>query len=218
MKQTKVYSVCAVAVSWNHVNLLLKLSPRQSVDNSSLRILSNSNLCNPRRTYGWNDWCSNTFATWCKELTIEKDPDTGKDWRQEEKGMTEDEMVGWHHWLDGHEFEQAPGVGDGQRSLMCCSPWGSQKNQTWLRDWPDLKANTCPGSKNISHVYVCITLLLVWTLNDPVLETMVIYSSTVLCVKGNWENHLLNPGHESQYSLWSQLNFFLCFRNWVSSC
>ena len=50
-----------------------------------------------------------------------KDPDTGKEWRQEEE-TTEDEMVGWHHWLNGHEFEQAPGVGDGQGSLVCCSP------------------------------------------------------------------------------------------------
>ena len=53
-----------------------------------------------------------------------KDPDAGNDWRQEEKGTTEDEMVGWHHPLEGHEFEQAPGVGDGQESLVCCSPWG----------------------------------------------------------------------------------------------
>ena len=52
-----------------------------------------------------------------------KDPDAGEDWRQEEKGMTEGEMVGRHQWLDGHEFEQAPGVGDGQGSLMCCSLW-----------------------------------------------------------------------------------------------
>ena len=53
-----------------------------------------------------------------------EDPDAGKDRRQEEKGTTEDEMVGWHHRLDGHEFEQAPGVGDGQGRLACCSPWG----------------------------------------------------------------------------------------------
>ena len=52
-----------------------------------------------------------------------KDPDAGKDWRQEEKGMAEDEIVGWHHWLDGHESEQAPGIGDGQGSLACCSLW-----------------------------------------------------------------------------------------------
>ena len=54
-----------------------------------------------------------TLATWGEELTHLKNPDAGKDWRQEENGMTEDEMVGWHHRLDGHEFEQAPGVGDG---------------------------------------------------------------------------------------------------------
>ena len=53
-----------------------------------------------------------------------KDPDAGKDWRQEEKGTTEDEMVGWHQQLNGHEFEQASGVGYGQGSLVCCSPWG----------------------------------------------------------------------------------------------
>ena len=53
-----------------------------------------------------------------KNWLIGKDPDTGKDWRQEEKGTREDEMVGWHHWLNGHEFEQAPGVGDGQGDLL----------------------------------------------------------------------------------------------------
>ena len=57
-----------------------------------------------------------------KNWLIGKDPKSGKDWRQEEKGMTEDEMVGWHHRLNGQEFEQAPGVGDGQGSLACCHP------------------------------------------------------------------------------------------------
>ena len=59
-----------------------------------------------------------------------KEPDAGKDWRQEEKGTIEDEMVGWHHRLDGHEFEQALGVGDGQGSLTCCSPWGHKESDT----------------------------------------------------------------------------------------
>ena len=63
-----------------------------------------------------------------------KDPDAGKDWRQEEKGMTEDEMVGWHLWLKGHEFEQALGVGDGQGSIVCCSPLGC-KESDGLSDW-----------------------------------------------------------------------------------
>ena len=62
-----------------------------------------------------------------KNWLIGKDPDAGKDWRQEEKGTTEDEMVGWHHRLYGHEFEQAPGVGDGQGSLECCSSWGHKE-------------------------------------------------------------------------------------------
>ena len=68
-----------------------------------------------------------------------KDPDAGKDWRQEEKGMTEDEMVGWHHWLNGHEFEQTLGVGDGQGGLACFSPWGCKESDTteWL-NWPEL--------------------------------------------------------------------------------
>ena len=65
-----------------------------------------------------------------KNWLIWKDPDAGKDWRQEEKGMTEDEMVGWHHRLDGHEFEQALGAGDGQGSLACCSPWGRKESDT----------------------------------------------------------------------------------------
>ena len=57
-----------------------------------------------------------------KSLFIGKDPDAGRDGGQDEKGMTEDEIVGWHHWLDGHEFEQIPGTGEGQGSLACCSP------------------------------------------------------------------------------------------------
>ena len=65
-----------------------------------------------------------------------KDHDAGKDWRQEEKGTTENEMVGWHHRLNGHEPEQALRVGDGQGSLVCCSPWVA-KTQTWSHDWTD---------------------------------------------------------------------------------
>ena len=59
-----------------------------------------------------------------------KDPDAGKDWKQEGKGATEDELVGWHHRLDGHEFEQALGVGDGQGGLVCFSPWGRKESDS----------------------------------------------------------------------------------------
>ena len=62
--------------------------------------------------------------------SFEKVPDAGKDWGQEEKGMTEDEMVGWHHWLNGHEFEQALGDAEGQGGLLCCSLWGGKESDT----------------------------------------------------------------------------------------
>ena len=73
-----------------------------------------------------------------KNWFIGKDPDAGKDWRREEKGSTEDEMVGWHCQLNGHEFEQTPGVGDGHGELACCSPWGLLRvEHNWVTelDW-----------------------------------------------------------------------------------
>ena len=68
-----------------------------------------------------------------KNRLIGKDPDAGRNWGQEEKGMAEDKMVGWHHRLDGVEFEQALGVGDGQGSLACCSPWGHKESD--MTEW-----------------------------------------------------------------------------------
>ena len=77
-----------------------------------------------------------------------KDPDAGKDWRQEEKGLAEDEMVGWHHWLNGHESEQAPRVGDGQGSLACWSPWGHKESDMTELNWTEplgyLSSSYCP--------------------------------------------------------------------------
>ena len=68
-----------------------------------------------------------------KKWLIQKDRYAGKDWRQEEKGMTENEMIGWHHWLDEREFEEALGVGDGQVSLAYCSPWGHKESD--MTEW-----------------------------------------------------------------------------------
>ena len=97
---------------------------------------------NPKGNWSWwfigrTDAEAETSILWPPDVEnwlIGKDPDAGKNWRQEEKQMVEDEMVGWHHWLDGHEFEQAPGVGDGQGILACCSPWGCKESDTteWL--------------------------------------------------------------------------------------
>ena len=74
-----------------------------------------------------------------KSWLIEKDSDAGRDWGQEEKGTTEDEMARWHHWLDGHESEWTLGVGDGQGGLACCDSWGCKESDMteWLI-WSDL--------------------------------------------------------------------------------
>ena len=81
-----------------------------------------------------------------KNWLIRKDPDAGKDWRQEEKGTTEDEMVGWHHRLERHGFEQALGVGDGQGSLACYSSWGPKELDMaeWLNWTEQYSANKIP--------------------------------------------------------------------------
>ena len=84
------------------------------------------------------DWCwswnSKAWPPDGKKWLVGKDPAIGYDWRWEEKWSTEDKMVGWHHRLDGHEFEYAPGIGDGQRSLVCCIPWRGKESDR-LSDW-----------------------------------------------------------------------------------
>ena len=69
-----------------------------------------------------------------KSWLIGKDPDAGRDWGQEEKGATEDEMAGWHHQLNAHEFEWTPGVGDGQGGLACCDSWGCRVGHDWATE------------------------------------------------------------------------------------
>ena len=91
----------------------------------------------------WKDWCwswnSNNWPPDVKNWFTGKDLDAGKDWGWEEKGMTEDERVGWHHRLNGHEFEYAPEIGDGQGKLACCSSWGCKGlNTTEQLNWTEL--------------------------------------------------------------------------------
>ena len=88
-----------------------------------------------------------------KNWLIGKDPDAGKDWRQEEKGTTEDEMVGWYYWLDGHGFEQTPSVGDGLGGLVCWSPWCHRvynwvAELNWTFDCVDDKKTTENSSRD----------------------------------------------------------------------
>ena len=109
---------------------------------------------NPKGNQSWifigrTDMEAETPILWPPDVNnwlIGKDPDAAKDWRQKEKEMTEDEVIGWHHRLDGHEFEQALGVGDGQGSMACCSPWGCNEADTteWLNDKNDVSSTPTP--------------------------------------------------------------------------
>ena len=114
---------------------------------SPLDCKERSNQVHPKGNQSWifigrTDAKAEALILWppdVKNWLIGKDPDAGKDWRQEEKETTEDEIVGWHHQLDGHEFEQALGVGDGQGSLECCSPWGCKElDMTEWLNWTEL--------------------------------------------------------------------------------
>ena len=94
--------------------------------------------------FGRTDAKAETLVLWpphAKSWLIGKDSDAGRDWGQEEKGMTEDEMAGWHHWLDGRESEWTPGVGDGQGGLACCHSWDRKESDTTERlNWTELNS------------------------------------------------------------------------------
>ena len=103
--------------------------------------------------FGRNDAKGEAPVLWspdAKNWLIGKDPDDGKDWRQEEKRMTEDELAGWYHRLNGHEFEQTAGVGDGQGSLVCCKSWGREESDMteWL-NWTELNSPQNSPGQNI---------------------------------------------------------------------
>ena len=127
--------------NWCFWTVVLEKTPETPLDCKEIQPV------NPKGNQSWifigkTDAEAETPILWppdAKNWLTGKDPDTGKDWRREEKGMTGDETVGWHHWLDGHEFEQAQGVGDGQGSLVCYSPWGRKESDMTERlNWTDL--------------------------------------------------------------------------------
>ena len=100
---------------------------------------------------GRTDVEAETLILWppdAKSWLTGKDADAGNYWGQEEKGTTEDEMVGWHHWLDGHRFGWTPGVGDGHGDLACCSSWGRKESDmterlNWTKQW-NISIQNCP--------------------------------------------------------------------------
>ena len=130
-----------VPKNWCFWTVVLEKTLESPLDSKEIKPVS------PKGNQSWifigrTDAKAETPILWppdAKNWLRRKKPDTGKDWRQEEKGTTEDEMAGWRHQLYGHEFEQASEVGDGQGSLACCSPWGCKESDTTERlNWNDL--------------------------------------------------------------------------------
>ena len=140
--------------------MLLILEPRQPGSQAFHRA-TQIQPANPKGNQPWifigrTDAEAETPILWppgVKNWLFAKDPEAGKDCRQEEKRATEDEMVGWHHWLDGHEFEHTPGFGKGQGNLECCSPWGHKESDTTERlNWMGLTQQIEMGYRTI---FIC---------------------------------------------------------------
>ena len=135
-----------------------------------------------------------------KSWLIWKDPDAGRDWGQEEKGTAEDEMVGWHHRLNGNEFGWTPGVGDGQGGLGCYSSWGQKDSNTteWL-NWTELKSiHVAENGINSLFFYDCVILycVSVW-----VWHILLIHSS----IDGHLDCfHILSIVDSCFYELWGE--------------
>ena len=134
------YKESWVPKNWCSWTVVLKKTLESPLDCKEIKPV------NPKGNQSWIfigriDAEGETLILWTpdtKNWLTRKYPDAGKDWRREEKGTTEDEMTGWHHWLNGHEFGQSLGVGDGQGGLACCSPWGHRESDTtgWL-NWTE---------------------------------------------------------------------------------
>ena len=122
--------------------------------------------------FGRTDVKAETPILWpphVKSWVIGKDPDSGRDWGQEEKGTTEDEMVGWHHQLNGHEFEWTLGVGDGQGGLVCCSSWGCKEWDTIEQlNWTELMLKWSPTSIILFFSSFILLLFSMSTLNKRI--------------------------------------------------
>ena len=126
--------------NWCFWTVVLEKTPKSPLDSKEIQPV------HPKGNQSWIFFGrtgaeAETPIVWppdAKNQLVGKDPDSEKDWRQEEKGMTEDELVGWHHQWDGHEFVEVLGVGDGQGSLACCSPWGCKElDMTERLNWTD---------------------------------------------------------------------------------
>ena len=141
MAPNRSLSKCSSVVEWMHWSI-------HAVEYYTAIRMSKYKQYNHMVQYCWVCWAwcwirsilyKSLWPPHAKSWLIGKDSDAGRDCGQEEKGTTEDEMTGWHHWLDGRESEWTPGVGDGQGGLACCDSWGRKESDTteWL-NWTEL--------------------------------------------------------------------------------
>ena len=151
------YKICWALKNWCSSTVALEKTLESPLDCKEIQAV------HPKGYQSWvffgrTDAKAETPILWppdAKNWLIWEDPDAGKDWKQEEKGMTE-EMAGWHHQLNGYEFEQALGVGDGQGGLVCCIPWDLKESDTtvWL-NWTELNMmlNYLPALKKKWEIF-----------------------------------------------------------------
>ena len=158
--------------------------------------------------FGRNDAKAETPALWpphVKSWLIGKDSDSGRNWGQEEKGMTEDEMAGWHHWLDGRESQWTLGVGDGQGGLACCNSWGRKESDMteWL-NWTELNK---PLKSCILFYYKQEAILLTFKNSSDICRSweakQKLLNTGIWLWMFPWETNLLSSGDAH---LWFPLN------------
>ena len=153
--------------NWCFWTVVLEKTPESPLDCKEIQPV-HSEGDQPWDFFGRNDAKAETPVLWpphAKSWLIGEDSDAGRDWGQEEKGTTEDEMAGWHHWLDGRESEWTPGVGDGQGGLVCCYSWGHKESDMTERlIWSDPVYY-----KSLSIVFqaFCLPYLIPWIYLSP---------------------------------------------------
>ena len=142
------------------LNVVLKKTLESPLDCEEIQPVNPEGI-QPWVFFGGNDAKAEAPVLWPPHVNnwlIGKDSDAGRDWGLEEKGTTEDEMAGWHHWFDGRESEWTPGIGDGQGGLACCDSWGRKESDTtewlnWTMKW-EINNNTIIMGDLIPHSHL----------------------------------------------------------------
>ena len=164
-KSLRKYCLCcfSICILFYPVYVVLEKTLESPLDCKEIQPV-HSKGDQPWDFFGRNDAKAETPVLWpphAKSWLIGKDSDAGRDWGQEEKGTTEDEMAGWHHWLDGCESQWTPGVGDGQGGLACCDSWGHKESDMTERlNWTEL-IDVCSFlayKQLVSHAYSSYSL------------------------------------------------------------